>query len=332
MLNLTVLILLVLNLPFLIKKALSKGLSEKEILNGRLAKEYENLTFENNSLKTANLRLEKSVEETIALFNITKEICKSLEEENIFSFFKEHIKDYVEAGDCRFIKEEAELEQYKNYTVMPLLINQNSLGYLIVDGIKETDKDKFFILAQQFLVGLKRALLYKKVQELTITDGLTKVFSRRYFLDRFSEELERSKKFKHSLSFLMIDLDHFKEFNDNYGHLVGDAILREVTRTIKESIRQIDFMGRYGGEEISVVLTETDKDQARFAAERIRQAVESRRVTAYDEQLQVTVSIGISMFPGDAHEPPELIDKADEALYLAKQSGRNKICTYGTEG
>ncbi|MGA2775549.1 MAG: GGDEF domain-containing protein [Candidatus Omnitrophota bacterium] len=159
-----------------------------------------------------------------------------------------------------------------------------------------------------------------------MTDGLTQIFSRRYFMDRFEEELKRSKRFKLELSFLMIDIDRFKEYNDRYGHLVGDAILREVSRSIKDNIRQVDFMGRYGGEELSIVLTDTDKEQARIAAERIRAAVDSESIHVYDENLRATVSIGISSFPDDALEVKSIIDKADKALYSAKQQGRNRVC------
>jgi len=215
--------------------------------------------------------------------------------------------------------------------VFPLVIQQDTIGYLIASQIREEDKERFQILAQQFLIGLKRALLYKKMQELAITDSLTQLFSRRHFLDRFKEELNRSRKFKYSFSFLMVDIDKFKDFNDKYGHLVGDAILREVSRTIKETIRQIDFVGRYGGEELSVILVETDKEQARFAAERLRQAVEAKNIRVYDEELKVTISIGIATFSRGSETADKLIESADKALYAAKQAGRNRVCAYTPE-
>jgi diguanylate cyclase (GGDEF)-like protein len=284
---------------------------------------------ENTKLKTENSDLEKLTEETIALYDITNQICKTLDEDEIFSIFNEHINRYISIADCRFLKDDADLSQYSKHTVLPLKIHKSRIGYLVACGIEQKDKDKFYILAQQFLVGIKRAFLYRKVQELTITDSLTGVFNRRYFLEKFIEEIKRSKKFKHNFSFLMVDIDHFKSFNDNYGHLVGDAVLREVAKTIKENIRQIDFMGRYGGEELSIVSVETDKNQAGFVAQRIRQAIESRRVSVYDEVLQVTISIGVSTFPEDGNDASPLIDKADGALYLAKQTGRNRVCLYG---
>ena len=127
----------------------------------------------------------------------------------------------------------------------------------------------------------------------------------------------------------MADIDTFKDFNDRYGHLVGDAILKEVARTVKENIRQVDAVGRFGGEEFIVILTETDKNGARFAAERIRQAVEDKRIKVYDEDLKVTISIGVSTFPEDAKDLDAVIDKADKALYRAKQGGRNRVTVFG---
>jgi diguanylate cyclase (GGDEF)-like protein len=126
----------------------------------------------------------------------------------------------------------------------------------------------------------------------------------------------------------MIDIDKFKNFNDRYGHLVGDAILRDISRTVKETVRQIDFVGRFGGEEIAVVLAETDRDQARFAAERLRQAIENNVIKVYDEELRVTVSIGVATYPQDADDVDTLIENADKALYVAKQTGRNKVCAF----
>lgn len=326
---LTVLILLTIFLYIWLRKILYKSFIKMKN-NCELAKyEYDKLLCENARLKTDNLDLEKTANEIIALYDITRHICKSLDEDKVFSSFKDQINKYVELGDCRFIKNEADLASYNNYTVLPLAIDKNVLGYLVISEIKEQDKDKFHILAQQFLLGIKRAILYQRVQALAITDSLTSVFSRRYYLERLNEEIERSRKFNYRFSFLMVDIDHFKDYNDRYGHLVGDAILRELSKTIKENLRQIDLIGRYGGEEFSIILTETDKEQSRFAAERIRQAVEDKCIRVYDEDLKVTISIGISTFPDDGGDTQVLIEKADQALYRAKQTGRNRIYLYG---
>ncbi len=329
MLTLIVLILLIIFLNIRLRQMLDKSFIRVRNDCGDIKSEYDKLNLEHKRLKKDNSALEKNMEETIALYDITKEVCKSLDEDKVFTNFCDLINRYIEISDCKFIKAQADLSQYPSYTVLPLNIDKNTLGYLAVTLVKERDKERFYILAGQFLLGVKRAILYKKVQELAITDSLTGVFSRRYLLERFNEEMERSKNFKYNFSFLMIDIDHFKDFNDRYGHLVGDAILREISKTIKENIRQIDLVGRYGGEEFSVILSETDKYGARFVAERIRQAIEYGPVKAYDEDLKVTISIGISTFPDDAKDIQILIDRADWALYRAKQSGRNRVCAFG---
>lgn len=294
----------------------------------RISSEHDRLLQENIELKKSNLDLERTAEEITAIYNTTKDICKSLNIELIFGYFREQITKYIRIKDCKFIKDDHQLSQYKNDTLLPLKIDTAPIGYLVAIELNEEDKDKFFILAQQFLLGAKRALLYQKVQELAITDSLTQVFSRRYLMERFNEEFVRAKKFKYNLSFLMVDIDNFKEYNDRYGHLVGDAILMEVSKTIKESTRQVDLLGRYGGEEFSVILTETDKEGARLAAERIRYSVEHRDIKVYDENLRVTISIGISVFPDTGSSKEDIIENADSALYQAKQKGKNIICIY----
>jgi diguanylate cyclase (GGDEF)-like protein len=295
----------------------------------RINNEYSALLAENTRLKQGNRDLEKTLEQTVALYDLTKQICKYLDEEKVFLNFKEEVSKRMEVGDCRFLKSNEDLASYNDYTILQLDIDKSPVGYLIAKLARDQDKEKFNILAQQFLLGIKRAILYQKVQELAITDTLSGVFSRRYYLERFREEIERSQKFNYSFSCLMIDIDHFKDYNDHYGHLVGDAILRELSKTIKENIRQIDLIGRYGGEEFSILLTETDKEQAKFAAERIRQSVESKYIQVYDENLKVTVSIGISTFTADGKEMEALIDNADSALYYAKQTGRNRVGVFG---
>lgn len=328
MLSLSILIILVIGGYIWLRRILEKSFLKVKAAYNSVQAEYEDLILENKNLKDTNSVLIKAAEETTTLYDITKEICKSLDEDKVFSNFSSQINKYIEIGDCKFLKGEIDLSQYKDCTILPLKLDKGHIGYLIASQIKDEDRDKFHILAQQFLLGIKRTILYEKVQELAITDSLTAVSSRRYLMMRLNEEIERSKKFKYNFSFLMTDVDHFKDYNDRYGHLVGDAILREVSKSIKENIRQIDLVARYGGEEFSVILTETDKDGARFAAERIRQAIGSKQIKVYDEDLRVTISIGISVFAQDGADAKTLIDCADQALYRAKGFGRNRVCLY----
>ncbi|MDD5409160.1 MAG: GGDEF domain-containing protein [Candidatus Omnitrophica bacterium] len=309
-----------------------------ELLSGRLkhgntgcadlSNELNGLEAKKQALDLENTRLNEVFAETLALYELTMDICKTLDEEKVFAIFCDNLKKHINIKDCQYIKDSAGLIKYKDYMILPLNTEENQIaGYLAVDGILDTDKEKFDILSQQLLIGFRRALFYQKVQGLAITDSLTQVYCRRYFIERFSEELKRSRKNKLHLCFLMIDLDNFKQFNDHYGHLVGDAILRQVSKTISDMVRQIDFIGRYGGEELAIVLAETDKEQASFAAERIRQAIEASVIKAYDEELKVTVSIGVSTFPQNNDlRMQDLIEMADKALYMAKETGKNKVC------
>lgn len=325
--NIILFLIITIVLSLFFREVFSQRLKRQEADYDGLLNEFNRLSDLKKSLNLENNLLNKRFEDTLALYELTKDICKSLDEEKVFAIFNQNLKKYIGISDCRYIKDGADLIKYKNYTILPLSLEGNqSAGYLAVDGVSEADKEKFGILTQQFLIGLRRALLYRKVQGLTIIDTLTGVYCRRYFLERFSEELKRSKKNKLCLTFLMIDIDNFKQFNDRYGHLVGDAILRQVSKTILQAVRQIDFIGRYGGEEISVVLAETNNQQANFAAERIRQAVAAQVIKAYDEELKVTVSIGVSTFPDNALNMQKLIEMADQALYLAKKTGKNKVC------
>ncbi|MBN2831202.1 MAG: GGDEF domain-containing protein [Candidatus Omnitrophica bacterium] len=322
------LILLTITAFLLVKFVLSKAAIKRETALEDLKSECDRIYSEIRELREKNFALERSVTETIALYDITKDISRELNQDKVFSIFKERINNYMQVTDCRILDKKEEAGIYKDYLQFPLAIDKDTKGYLIACGIKEKDKGRFQILAQQLLSILKRSLLYKKIQELAIMDGLTSLFTRRHFLERLNEEIKRSRKFKHCFSFLMIDIDRFKGFNDKYGHLVGDAILREISKTIKGTVRQIDFAGRYGGEELSIVLPETDKEQALLAAERIRHGIEAKKIKVYDEELKVTVSVGISTFPDDANDSRFLIETADSALYLAKDSGRNKVLAY----
>jgi diguanylate cyclase (GGDEF)-like protein len=127
------------------------------------------------------------------------------------------------------------------------------------------------------------------------------------------------------MSFLIIDLDYFKEKNDKFGHLVGDIILKEIAAVLKSTLREIDIIGRYGGEEFTVVLAGIGREGALLAAERIRSSVEHSVFKAYDEKVSITISIGISTFPEDGVDEHTLIESADKALYRAKEKGRNRV-------
>ncbi|MBI4706533.1 MAG: GGDEF domain-containing protein [Candidatus Omnitrophica bacterium] len=326
MLYLTALFLLTLILQVYVLRLLRINFNKADTKLKQLTRKHANLFKKNAALKSENAVLGKSTEEIIQIYEVTKNICKSLDEEQVFNSFREDVSRFIKLDDCKFLSAGEDTSRYDKENVLPINIDDSLVGYLAAINLRADEREEFFILGGQFKLGIERAILYKKVQELAITDGLTQLLSRRYFLEKFAEEIERSQKFGLSFAFLMIDLDNFKSFNDRYGHLVGDALLREVANGIKENIRQIDFICRYGGEEIALVLAETNQEHARLAAERIRRSIESKNINIYDEVLKITISIGMSNFPDGKADAKSLIEKADKALYKAKQSGRNKVC------
>ncbi len=324
------LVFLTVGLCYWVNRIFLAGLRSVEDKLSRLHAEYKRLLEENNQLSQVNTGLISDLGDIMSLYDATKQICKNLDEPSIFTGFLNQAKKYVHFKECIFVKDNIPPGIEKDDIALPLRMNRRIMGYLLCRGVEEFGKAKFSILAHQFFLGIKRAMLYKQVQELAISDSLTGVSSRRYCLDRLKQELLRSKRFSYPFCVLMIDIDYFKTYNDRYGHLVGDAILKEVSSSIKENIRQIDIVGRYGGEEFCIILAETDKEQALLAAGRIRQAIENKLIRVYDENVKITVSIGVSIFPDQAKDVKDLIDCADQALYKAKQKGRNRVCLYGS--
>lgn len=311
-----------------INKIFKQTLCGEENNFARMQKDYDKLVEESKELEELKQGYEVNLQNIVSLYDTTKQICKTLDEATVFAGFFSQAQKYLHFQDCSFKKANLLPKAEKNEVVLPLKINRHIVGFLSCVGLQEPDKARFNILAQQFFLGMKRAILYQRIQELAISDSLTGVSSRRYCLERLRQELERSRKFNYPFSVLMMDIDFFKSYNDRYGHLVGDAILKEVSLSVKENVRQIDIVGRHGGEEFCIILAETDQEQALQAAQRIRQAIESKLIRVYDEYIKITVSIGVSMFPAHAMDSEKLIDCADQALYKAKQEGRNRVCVY----
>ncbi|HID07947.1 MAG TPA: GGDEF domain-containing protein [Armatimonadetes bacterium] len=179
---------------------------------------------------------------------------------------------------------------------------------------------------------MENAHLYEEVERLATTDGLTGLYEHRYFQEALENELRRGLRYKHPTSLMMIDIDHFKELNDTYGHQVGDDVLRRLAEVLRSQAREHDIVARYGGEEFALLLPVTPKEGALAAAARLRHAVEVTPFRAREETIHITVSVGIATCPSDATTRDTLIDKADQALYAAKRRGRNRVCYFDQQG
>ena len=167
----------------------------------------------------------------------------------------------------------------------------------------------------------------KKMAEMSTRDILTGLFNRRYFMEALECEVARAKRYESNMVLCMMDLDHFKRINDSYGHPVGDMVLTETGKMLKKCVRQSDLACRYGGEEFALILPDTHTEKAHMVCERFRKMLTKHQFIYNSSRFQITLSIGIALFnPSNPKTPHNLISRADEALYQAKKSGRNKMC------
>lgn len=233
-------------------------------------------------------------------------------------------------GGPRFSRNEP---RFPVAVAVPLYSQDKIRGVL---GLYRTDPRKHFseqdiemvtFLAEQGSTAIENVLLHEEAQRLSITDGLTGIWNRRYFQMQFRQVLAVATRFHRPFSVLMLDLDHFKKVNDTYGHRRGDAILVEFAQRVTTMVREVDTFARYGGEEFACLLSETDVQGALTTAEKIRDAVrDDPFVSGDDPSIDLTVSIGIAAFPDHGDSFVALIEAADKALYRAKQTGRDQVC------
>jgi diguanylate cyclase (GGDEF)-like protein len=200
----------------------------------------------------------------------------------------------------------------------------------IARGVREFDESEvelFAYLAGQAAVSVENADLHETVQRQAVTDELTGLSNLRSFEDSLASEIERSRRFNQPVSLVMLDLDDFKAINDSYGHQQGDIVLSKVANVLRDLSRDIDEPARYGGEEMAVILPQTDLEGAELAAERMRSAIEALQIERIDgeEPLGVTASFGVASLPECAKDKDALIAEADAALYRAKRGGKNAV-------
>lgn len=176
----------------------------------------------------------------------------------------------------------------------------------------------------------ERKELQETLERLAVTDALTGVYNRRHFFDLAASEISRALRYKRPLSMIMIDIDHFKRVNDRYGHLVGDQVLASIAERVRTELRINDIMGRYGGEEFSILLPETCGSDTELVAERLRSNVAGQPFLTDRGTIQITISLGVTCLGEDAQVSVErLLDEADQALYQAKRLGRNRTEVFG---
>lgn len=253
---------------------------------------------------------------------------------------------YLENADATFQDEikPSEIEKRMRGAVfsVPLEARGNLIGVLTVvrftqSGFTPSDRQSLASIASQIAVAYDRSQLYMRTKELAVRDELTGIYNRRHFLQMLELELKRAERYKRHISVLMIDVDHFKKFNDSYGHMRGDELLKQLTALLKKNLREVDVLARYGGEEFVVMLTDTGLSDGINVASKLKELVKMNlRLEPHSVAFagpdappsQITISVGVSAYPECATTPEELLNSSDMALYMAKRKGRDRVYAY----
>ena len=232
----------------------------------------------------------------------------------------------------RYLYYKGEKLEDGSFLSIPLLFKGEIVGILNftragVDSFTPQEIQFLGTIADQLAIALCNARLYSRTRELAVRDELTGLYNRRHFQTVFPLEIKRARRFHQPLALLMIDIDRFKRFNDLHGHLAGDQRLRELAGLLKSSLREVDFVGRYGGEEFVVLLPSTSKEDAGRVGEKLCQAVRAASFSEHPSQgvRRFTVSVGVAAYPEDGEGVTVILAAADQALYRAKGEGRDRV-------
>jgi diguanylate cyclase (GGDEF)-like protein len=236
--------------------------------------------------------------------------------------------------DPRFKFPKSSRYKTKSFISLPLKIDSQVIGVMNVTDkladikvFTEEDLKYLSLIAHQTVTQIENIRLCEKLASMAATDSLTTLFNHRYFQEELNMEMMRAQRYRHELSLMIFDIDFFKTYNDQYGHLEGDRVLRQVAAIIRQNVRQVDIICRYGGDEFVVIVPFTGIKGARFVAEKVRESVAEADFlnTETHKVIRVTVSGGVATYHTGLNRE-ELISLADRALYKAKAEGRNKIC------
>ncbi len=221
--------------------------------------------------------------------------------------------------------------QFHSKIIMPITYANKIIGgiaFYATRAAKFKQNKIFEIILKELKVLMRIKWLYSETKYLAIIDGLTGLYNRRFFQQTLEREFARSKRHKTNLSLALFDIDHFKNINDNYGHQFGDKVLAEIAKIIKSSLRKTDYVTRYGGEEIIIVLPDTNIEQSIIPIERIREKIEQTDFKYKNKTIKVTISCGLSDVTKDVNSQEEFLSRADKSLYESKRTGRNKTTCF----
>lgn len=244
---------------------------------------------------------------------------------NKFTLFIKNVDD-----DFRFRNLRKDWILFKSLIALPLFENKRLIGILKFyskepDAFGTEDVRLLNYLGDISSSVVENSVLYRKMETLAVVDGLTGLYIRRYFIERLDEEIKRARQSEAAFSYLMIDIDHFKDCNDTHGHLFGDKVLKLLGEYLKDGLRDVDIIGRYGGEEFAVILPNTNMNGAKFVADRLRDSFSKLVISVNEnEHMKLTLSFGGVEYK-KGMKLTEVINKADKALYYSKENGRNRV-------
>ena len=235
----------------------------------------------------------------------------------------------------RFTSNEKYEKYQNNFLSVPLLINDSPWGAITIESFgdhfySKRDENLLKSISQAMQTSMSWFIAYQSMYEDAIRDGLTGLLNHKTFIDRADEEIERARRFQHQLVFLIYDLDKFKRINDTLGHPYGDYVIKTTAKIIKDNVRSIDLVARYGGEEFAVVLVNTNKEAAITVAKRIVQNIQDYNFSMNSDEVNMTISCGLSEYPRDSDTLKDLIQFADEGLYKTKDEGGNDVTIYNS--
>jgi len=248
--------------------------------------------------------------------------------ETIVGWVASERKPYIIA-DTEVEKNPPPMIRYeRSEMAVPLISKDECIGVIYVgqqkaNAFSHDDLNLLSTLANQTSIAVTNAKLYEKTHNMATTDGLTGLYTHRYFQEKLEEEVQKAQRYQTHMAMLMVDTDHFKQYNDTYGHPDGDMLLKEICKLLKSYVRDTDIVCRYGGDEFTLILVEADKKTAINTAERIRQAIQLR---LNQRDVKITASIGVASYPEDATNKTDLMAQADASVYKAKHGGRNRVC------
>jgi len=295
-----------------------------------------------NNKGTCSLYLIDNQTQKLSLFKTKKEdkeLIIKAKEGDIFDFWVlRHASPLLIQDirkDFRFDLEKIETQHIRPISSLissPLISNHNFLGILRIDnsipGFYSQDDLRFLTtICDLGAVALENGELFQRTRDLAIHDELTRLYTKGYFLEHLKEGCKRGLRQDITFSLLMLDIDYFKNYNDKFGHTSGDIVLKSLSRTITDFLKDSNsIISRFGGEEFCIILPSYDKTSAYKIADKLRVRIEKTKIVLRKKETHVTVSIGVASLPQDTSDADELILKSDKAMYEAKQKGRNRVC------